>query len=174
MLNNPILLLIDKISNIILQANDKTLDEGIWKIFDNNIIPELDLTSKNMNYKQMNSILQPINLLKNIDIFCIKYNLYEGCSICTSPTNKTEYLEPCISISLDNFLKKESLTNIIQLRLKNFQSTCPNCGYDDIKNIINPDSYFKIYSKIEMPKILFLNFEFIDESEKNIRRRRTI
>ena len=25
---------------------DKTLDEGIWKIFDNNIIPELDLTSK--------------------------------------------------------------------------------------------------------------------------------
>ena len=57
MLNNPILLLIDKISNIILQANDKTLDEGIWKIFDNNIIPELDLTSKNMNYKQMNSIL---------------------------------------------------------------------------------------------------------------------
>ena len=79
-IKNPIHLLLEKISNIIIQSNDKTLEQGIWRIFDKNIIPELDLTSKKMKYKEMNSILQPINLLKNNHIFCIKYNIYEGCS----------------------------------------------------------------------------------------------
>ena len=47
-----------------MQADDKTLEEGIWKILTNNIIPELDLTTKKMNYKEMNSILQPINFFE--------------------------------------------------------------------------------------------------------------
>ena len=106
--------------------------------------------------------------MKNIDLFWDKYNLYEGRSICTSPTNKLEFLEPCISISLKNFLNNESLTNILHSRLKNCQSTCPKCGYDSNNIIINPDTYFKIYSKIELPKFLFINFEFIDENENEI------
>ena len=116
----------------------------------------------------MNSILQPINLLKNNHVFCIKYNIYEGCSICTTPISNTEYLDPCIPITLKNFLNKENLTNILQSRLQNSQSTCPKCGYDENKIIINPFTYFKIFSKIEIPLIIFISFEFIDESEKNI------
>ena len=45
-IQNPIHLLLEKISNIIIQSNDKTLEQGIWRIFDKNIIPEVVLTSK--------------------------------------------------------------------------------------------------------------------------------
>ena len=114
----------------------------------------------------MNSILQPINLLKNNHVFCIKFNIYEGCSICTTPTSNTEYLVPCIPITLKNFLNKENLTNILQSRLQNSQSTCPKCGYDENKIIINPFTYFKIFSKIEIPLIIFISFEFILNQKK--------
>ena len=45
-----------------------------------------------------------------------------------------------------NFLNKENLTNILQSSLQISQSTCPKCGYDENKIIINPFTYFKILS----------------------------
>ena len=60
-----------------------------------------------MNYKQFNSIIQPINFLKNLEAFCVRYKVLVGCSICTNPIEKLEYLEPCIHISLKDFLAKK-------------------------------------------------------------------
>ena len=39
---------------------------------------------------------------------------------------------------------------------------------DADKNIINPNTYFKIFSNIVVPLIIFINFEFLDENEENI------
>ena len=73
-----------------------------------------------MYYKEFNSIIQPINFLKNNELFCIKYKVYEGCTLCTSPFEKTEFLEPAIHITLNNFLNNVDLTEIIKSRLQNF------------------------------------------------------
>ena len=167
-INNPVFKFVENISNILLQSDDKGFIDGIWKIFEKNIIPELDLTSKSMLYKQFNSINQPINLFKNIETFCIKYKVYEGCTLCTNPIEKIEYLDPCISISLKDFIDNKNLTDIINNRLHNYQCTCAKCGYDIDKIIINPNTYFKIFSNIVVPLIIFINFEFIDENEVNI------
>ena len=43
-------------------------------------------------------------------------------------------------------------------------------GYDKDKKIIS-QTYFKIYNKIELPKFIFINFEFIDENESEINNR---
>ena len=83
-------------------------------------------------------------------------------------TSNTKYLNPCIPITLKNFLNNENSTNILQSNLQNSQSTCPKCGYDENKITINSFTYFKIFSKIEIPLVIFISFEFIDESEKNI------
>lgn len=56
---------------------------------ENNKIEECDLTKKKSYFKEFNNILQTFNLLKDIDIFCFKYTIYEGCTICTAAFENT-------------------------------------------------------------------------------------
>ena len=56
------------------------------------------------------------------------------------------------------------LEDIMKRKLTNVQSLCPLCGYDKNKKIISK-TYFKIFNRIEVPKFVFVNFEFIDENE---------
>ena len=100
-------------------------------------------------YKQFNNILQAINLLKNNELFCIKYNLYEGRSICTIANEKIEYLVPCIEIKEKDLKSKIELENIVKRKLTNVQSVCPLCGYDENKKIIS-QTYFKIFNNFEV------------------------
>ena len=166
--NNPKLNYIDRISDIFLSdKNDKILNEGIWKVFQKNNIPELDLISDNNSFKKYANILQPITFLKDIDLFCIKYHLYEGCSLCTIANEKTEYLTPNIEFTENDFRNNVKLEDIIKRKLTNVQSACPLCGYDRDKKIIS-QTYFKIYNKIELPKFIFVNFEFTEENEYEI------
>ena len=78
----------------------------------NNIIPGLNLTTKNMFYRDFNSIIQSINFLRDIDYFCIKYKVNEGCTLCTAPFAKMEFLHPAFQIKLKDFLNNLSLTEI--------------------------------------------------------------
>ncbi len=77
--------MINNTTNILLKANENIFEKGIWPIIEKNRLAEWDLTSINNKYKLFNTILQPINSLKNNNIFCFEYTVYEGCSICTIP-----------------------------------------------------------------------------------------
>ena len=48
--------------------------------------------------KKFNNILQAINLLKDNELFCLKYNLYKDCTLCTIANEKIEYFVPYIEI----------------------------------------------------------------------------
>ena len=158
--DNEIFLLIEKIADILLKANKKKLKEGIWTILEKTKINSCDLTTDKNNYKAFNTILQVINLLKNIDIFCVQYNVYEGCSICKEPANFINYLSPSISITKSDLLNNVSIETLIKNKLTNIKSACINCDYQN--DIVVSNDYFKIFSNIRLPKFLFINFDFIE------------
>ena len=159
----------EKIRNMLLKGNNILFKNGIWKILSDNKIPEMDLTSDLKYFKRFNSALQPINLLKDIDLFCFKYKVYEGCSLCKIPVESYQYLLPSIEINKEQLLNNISVESIIKSRLSNHQNACLNCGYDkDGKIIDNNNSYFKIYSDITPPQFYFINIEFLDENEINL------
>ena len=81
-------------------------DKGIWKLLDKYKMPECDLINNNMMYKQFKTINQVLNLLKNKRLFCIQYNLYEGCTICTTPKLNDKFLSPCVKITKNNLISK--------------------------------------------------------------------
>ena len=120
--NNDIFQKIEKISDILLKSNKKKLENGIWNILENNKTESFDLATKENKFKQFNSIMQVLNLMKNIEIFCIKYNLFEGCSILKSPVNCTEYLSPSISVTKNDLLKKANIEILIKNKLANILS----------------------------------------------------
>ena len=74
------------------------LNQGIWKLFDKYKVANIDLISEKSYYKKFNNILQAINLLKENGLFRLKYNLYEGFTLCTIANEKIEYLDPYIEI----------------------------------------------------------------------------
>ena len=102
-------------------------------------------------------------MLKNIEIFCLKYNLIEGWSLCTIEKDSIEYLSPFIEIKEINLQKINILEDIIKNKLTNVQSVCPLCGYNQNNKIIS-QTYFKIYNKFVPPKFIFITFEFTDEN----------
>lgn len=108
--------------------------------------------------------MQTINFFKKIDFFCINYKLLEGCSLCTPPKEKTEFLNPCILISENDLINNNNLDIIIKNRLNNFQSACNKCGYDKEDRIIQ-NTYFKIYFNINVPIFFFINFEFSNHND---------
>lgn len=116
--------MVDKIGYILIKANNNLLNGGIWEIIEKNIIPEINLTSEQNLYKKYNNILQAINLFKDNNIFCLKYKLFEGCSICTSNKESIEYLLPSIQIDEQNLKNKTILEKIIKVKLQNYQSVC--------------------------------------------------
>ena len=162
---NLIFLQLEKIRNLLLKGNINIFKKGVWKILEDNKIPEMDLTSELNFYKRFNSVLQPINLLKEIDLFCFSYKVYEGCSLCKNPIESYQFLLPSIEINKNQLLKKESIETIIKFRLQNHQNACKECGYDKDGKIINNNTYFKIYSEIKAPIFIFVNFEFLNEDE---------
>ena len=154
----------EKIADILLKANKKKLNAGIWTILKNTKIESCDLTTDKNKYKSFNSILQVINLLKNIDIFCVQYNVLEGCSICKAPVNSTNYLSPSICVTKTDLLSKITIESLIKNKLANINSACINCDYKN--DIIVSNNYFKIYRNIKLPKFLFINFDFLEHDDK--------
>ena len=159
---------IEKIRKILVKGNINIYKNGIWKILKDNKIPEMDLTTDLNYYKRFNNILQAINLLKEIDLFCFRYKVYEGCSLCKTPVESYQFLPPSIEINKEQLLDKESIETIIKKRLSNHQNACKDCGYDKEGKILNNNyTYFKIYSEISAPSFIFINFEFLNENENN-------
>ena len=72
---------IDKIAEILLINNKDIYHQSIWQLFKKYKIKKLDLISNISYFKQYNSIIQALNILKNMELFCLKYNLYEGCNL---------------------------------------------------------------------------------------------
>ena len=157
-INNSKLNYIEKIAEILLKNNKEIYDQGIWELFEKYKI------SNKSYYKQYNSIIQALNMLKNIEIFCLKYNLIEGCSLCTIAKDSIKYLSPFIEIKEIDLQKINILEDIIKNKLTNVQSVCPLCGYNQNNKIIS-QTYFKIYNKFVAAKFLFITLEFTDEHE---------
>ena len=65
-----------------------------------------DLILESNYYKKFNNVIQAINLFKDIDKFCFKYKIYEGCIICTKAKEFIKYLSPCTDISKEVFYQK--------------------------------------------------------------------
>ena len=102
------------------ENNRKILNDEIWKIFEQIISPNIDLTSEKSYYKKFNNILQAINLLKDKNLFFVKYNLYEGCSICTIANKKIKYLVPYMEIKENDLKLNIKLENIVIRKLTIF------------------------------------------------------
>ena len=73
---NKIFLQFEKIRNFILKGSRNIFKKGVWKIFEDKKIPEMDSTSEINFYKKFNNVLQAINLLKEIDLLCFSYKVY--------------------------------------------------------------------------------------------------
>ena len=53
-------------------------------------------SEENTYYKQFNSFLQCINILKDNEFYCIKYKMIEGYSVSNPPINTEKYYLPYI------------------------------------------------------------------------------
>jgi len=67
----------------------------------------MDLISEINYYKSFNSILQAINLLKDIDLFCFSYKVYEGFSLSKNQIESYQFLLPSIEIKKNQILENE-------------------------------------------------------------------
>ena len=123
-------------------------------IIEHNKILSYELTKENIQFKRFDSIIQPIKLLSNIDLFCIKYKLLKGCSHCQKSEIKYLYYKLFIDINLDNILKNNNLEYIIINIFENTKSVCEVCGYDN-NNIISQSKYHRM---TEVKYFFFLNF----------------
>ena len=90
------------ISTDVLNMKEKEFKKGIWPIINKYSIKKNSLCSLKINYKKFDTIVQPINFLKNIDLFCIKYEILEGYSNCTLPENKEKFYKPFIEVTLED------------------------------------------------------------------------
>jgi len=106
------------------------LNHWIWKLFDKYKVEDIDLISEKSYYKKFYNILQAINLLKDNELFCLKYNLYEDCTLCTIANEKIEYLVPYIEIKESDLKLEINLEDIVKRKLTNVQFLCLLCGYD--------------------------------------------
>ena len=104
---NKVLNFINKIGSLLLKNKNTIFKEGICVLFEKYKIPECNLTTKNNMYKEFNTILQYINLFRNINLFSIKFSLYVGCSICNNPKITENYLNPCIEITKNYLISKK-------------------------------------------------------------------
>lgn len=161
--------ILNKISEELLENKSEIYSKGIWEYLIKYKTKDFDLTTKHNKFKEFNSIMQPINLLKNNNIFCVKYFSVEGCTLCNLPKKKDNFYSPCIEINYEDIINDSSLNDKFNSLFVNSYYTCLNCGYDENDNIINQNTCYKIISEILYPEFLFVAFEFINETEKELK-----
>ena len=78
----------NEIAKDLLKMNLSELNKGIWPILCKFKNKKFNLTK--VGYKTFYTVMQHIEMFKNKNYFCIKYNLIEGCSNinCTKTENK--------------------------------------------------------------------------------------
>ena len=94
--------------------------------------------------------------------------MLEGCTLCNLPKNKENFYSPCIEFKYSDLINHLSLNEKFNTLFENTSYTCINCGYDKKDNIINPNTCYKIISKISYPEFWNISFEFLDEKEKEM------
>ena len=100
-------------------------------------------------------------------IFCIEYNLTEGCSNCNFNLNSTNYLKPYINVNEPDLLDKISIETIINRNLTNELTQCSICGYQNGKvvNENNPN-FFRIINNKKYPQFMFIAFDLLNELDQ--------
>lgn len=144
--------------------------KGIWPILNKYSNEIINFTNKNMQFKLLDSIVQPISFLKNNSLFYIKYETLEGCSNCTLPILKENFYNPFIEIYLNDLLSSKSLNSMINEKFLNISSYCKRCNYNEEGKVINKNikSNYIITKKMIMPIFIILLFEFADQTDENI------
>ena len=133
-----------------------------WKLFQENKISESEIIQIKTHLKKIEYILQPITFLKGINLFYIKYHLYEWCNLCIIAKEKNEYLSTNIEFTENDKKNNVNSEDTIKRKVTNVQSVCPLYGHDKNNKIISKE-YFKIYNKIGLAKYILINFGMIDE-----------
>ena len=143
--------------------------KGIWPILNKYSNEIINFTNKNMQFKLLDSIVQPISFLKNNSLFYIKYETLEGCSNCTLPILKENFYNPFIEIYLNDLLSCKSLNSMINEKFLNISSYCKRCNYNEEGKVINKNikSNYIITKKMIMPIFIILLFEFADQTDEN-------
>ena len=123
-----------------------------------------------MQFKLLDSIVQPISFLKNNFYFALIFETLEGCSNCTLPILKENFYYPFIEIYLNDLLSSKSLNSIINEKFLNISSYCKRCKYNEKGEVINKTikSNYIITKKKILPIFIFLLFEFTDQIDENI------
>ena len=154
-----------------IELEIKSLDvfdssNSIWKLIEKYKINDLDLTSKKFNYRSLDIIVQPIKLLSNTDVFCIKYKLIKGCSNCKIHKIEESFYTPYIDINIDDIINNNSLEITLGNIFKNTNNVYDKCGYDSKLKIYNEKSpsCYNIFMELNYPPILFLLFELTNEN----------
>ena len=143
------------LSNIDLKADNNIYEKGIWDLLDKNK-NQYYFTKEILNYKEEATFLSILDMLRFNSIFCIEYNLNEGCSNCGFQLSSKNYLKPYINIDESDLLNKNSIEKVIYKSLSNKLYQCSICGYQNGKiiNENNPNFYQIINDKYFL--ILFL------------------
>ena len=80
---------------------------------------------------------QILDLLRGNNLFCIKYNLEEGCTNnnCIKKLESINFLNHYIVFKEDDIINNQTNISKFNSLLENELSTCKKCGYND-KGII--------------------------------------
>jgi hypothetical protein len=68
---------------------------------------------------------------------------------------------------MQDLINNTKIEDIIKSNFRNIQCACKKCGYKN--NRIISQTYLKIFSNITLSHIIFISFEFLNESDNNIK-----
>ena len=149
-----------------LNLSNYVYSKGFWTFISNNKNKYYDITNKYMNFKEVASIYSILDLLRFNEIFCVEYDLIEGCTNCGFKNISTNCYLPYFSYFEEDIISKKEIENIIISKFINMMSTCSICGfnYEKVYDINNP-TFYRIFQKINLPKFIFIGFDLLNEND---------
>ena len=113
---------------------------------------------------------QILDLLRANNLFCIRYNLEEGCTNnnCIKKFESNNFLNPYIVFKEDDIINNQTIISKFNSLLENELSTCKKCGYNK-KGEILPNSlpsYYRLINDRHLPKIFFVIFDLLNYDDK--------
>ena len=164
----------DNISEYLIKSNLLEKKEGFWPLIEKNNLDTISILNIINNPKNFDSIGSAHKILKNCDIFCIKYKLKRICNLCSYKIEKEEFYNSYISFNNDELTKFNKIEDkLIDLLLID-DCSCPACGINFVKKIINEDMCgcgFKIIFTfdVEIYGNNSLNYDNLKNNQYNIR-----
>ena len=107
---------------------------------------------------------QILDLLRANNLFCIRYNLEEGCTNnnCIKKFESNNFLNPYIVFKEDDIINNQTIISKFNSLLENELSTCKICWYDKKGKANYRPSYYRLINDRHLPKIFFVVFDLLN------------